>query len=145
ATGSGTNYTTATRSNGLATAGLLTGHSFTVTARTAGTIGNSIATLFTSATSSRNFTWNNQTTLVGGTNFIPAVTNVLSFPYNNFISSGIISNQGSIVYANNFSNGGIITNGINSFVLQSLTTTLTNGLLAGAGDISITGTGKQTI
>jgi hypothetical protein len=138
ATGSGTVYSTATSSNRLAGASLLTSHFFTVTARTNGSAGNTVATLFVPATSSKNFTWNAQTNLVGGLDFIPAVTNVLSFPYNNFINNGLISDQGSTIYANNFVNAGIITNGINSFKLKSLTASLNNGSLIAMGDVAIT-------
>lgn len=134
----GTNYTTATKSNSLAQAGMLANHAFTVTAITTGSSGNSIATVFTPATASTNLSWNNQITLVGGADVVAATTNVVSFPYNNFINNGLVSDQGSSIYANNFVNSGTFSNGINSFVLRSLTTTLTNSLLVGGGDFSIT-------
>ncbi len=58
--------------------------------------------------------------------------------YTNFINHGLISDQGSTIYANNFLSSGIISNGLGSFLLQSLITTLTNGSLIATGDVSIT-------
>jgi hypothetical protein len=138
AAGLGTIYTTATKSNRLAMAAALTNHAFKVTARLAGSSGNSIATIFTPATASHNLTWSNQMTLVGGADVVLAITNVTSFPYDNFINNGLVSDQGSTIYANNFVNGGTFSNGINSFILKSVTTTLTNSLILAGGDISIT-------
>jgi len=142
ASGSGTVYSSATIANPLVAAGLLTNHSFTVTALTAGTAGNAIATLFTPATASANLTWG-QRTLAGGVNTISAITNLTSFLTNSaLINHGIFEDQGSIIYAGNFTSSGQFFNGTGSFTLQSLTTTLTNGSLTaegpGGGDISIT-------
>jgi len=58
--------------------------------------------------------------------------------YTNFINHGLISDQGSIIYANNFLSSGIISNGVGSFLLEPLTTTLINGSLIAGGDVSIT-------
>jgi hypothetical protein len=133
--GSGTIYSTNTSENAQATAGLLTSHAFTVTAVTSGSAGNSIST----ATTSTNLTWDG-ITLAGGADNFDGSTNTLasSVPYDNFINSGVLSDQGSTIWANNFVSGGYVSNGIGSFVLESLTTTLTNGALFAGGDISIT-------
>ena len=56
AAGSGTSYSTNTPANTWVTAGLLTSHAFTVTARTNGSSGNSIVT--TNSTATTNLTWN---------------------------------------------------------------------------------------
>jgi len=58
--------------------------------------------------------------------------------YGAFINHGLISDQGSTIYANNFLSSGIISNGVGSFLLEPLTTTLTNGSLIAGGDVSIT-------
>jgi hypothetical protein len=58
--------------------------------------------------------------------------------YTNFINHGLISDQGSTIYANNFLSSGIISNGVGSFLLQSLATVLTNGAITAGGDVSIT-------
>jgi hypothetical protein len=58
--------------------------------------------------------------------------------YTNFINHGLISDQGSTIYANNFLSSGIISNGVGSFVLQSLATVLTNGAITAGGDVTIT-------
>jgi len=134
AAGAGTTYSTATRPNPSVTAGLLAAHAFTVTAVIAGTAGNSIPTLLASA----NLTWNGNSTLTGGVDPVAGSTNVVSFPYDNFINSGLVSDQGSMIWAGNFQSSGVISNGINSFSLQSLTTTLTNGAIVAGGDIAIT-------
>jgi hypothetical protein len=129
AAGSGTTYSTNTTANTLVTAGLLTNHSFTVTAMTAGSSGNSIVT--TNSTSTTNLTWNGHATLSGGVDYGAG-------PYYNFINYGLISDQGSTIYADNFLSSGIISNGVGSFLLQSLTTVLTNGAIVAGGDVSIT-------
>ena len=59
-------------------------------------------------------------------------------PYDNFINHGLISDQGTTIYANNFLSSGTISNGAGSFLLQSLTTVLTNGAITAGGDVSIT-------
>jgi hypothetical protein len=59
--------------------------------------------------------------------------------YLTFINNGLISDQGATIYANYFENGGTFANnGLGSFLLQSLTTVLTNGSLTAGGDVSIT-------
>lgn len=58
--------------------------------------------------------------------------------YGAFINHGLVSDQGSTIYADNFLSSGIISNGVGSFLLQSLTTTLTNGSIIAGGDVSIT-------
>jgi hypothetical protein len=136
-TGSGTNYSTNTTANPLVTAGLLASHALVVTARTAGAAGNLIAT----TTTSTNLTWNGHTNLMGGVDYVPATTNYLSGPaaYDSFINYGLLSNQGgSAIWAHIFTSGGTISAGVNNFILQSLTTTLTNGSITAGGDVSIT-------
>jgi hypothetical protein len=130
AAGSGITYSSATTTNIQVTAGPLTNHAFTVTAITGGTNGNSIATTETSA----HLTWNHGT-LTGGVDSIPGTTNVstVQVPYEAFINNGLLSDQGSIIFANYFQNSGTISNGINSFMLQSQTTVLTNGLITAGG------------
>ena len=133
AAGSGSTYSSATTVNTQVTAGSLASHAFTVTAITAGLAGNSIATTETSS----HLTWG-QSTLVGGVDSVAGSTNVVSFPYDNFINNGFISDLGSTIYANNFLNSGSITNGSGSFMLQSQTAVLTNGSIYAGADISIT-------
>ena len=60
--------------------------------------------------------------------------------YTNFINHGVISDQGSTIYANYFENGGPFScgTGAGSFTLQSLITLLTNGSITAGGDVSIT-------
>jgi hypothetical protein len=135
--GSGTNYSSGTITSTQVTAGLLTSHAFTVTAIAAGSAGNLIAATTTSA----NLTWNGPGTLSGGVDYVPGTTNFLSgpAPYDSFINLGLLSNQGgSAIWANNFTSGGTISAGVNNFILQSLTTTLTNGSITAGGDVSIT-------
>jgi hypothetical protein len=138
AAGSGTSYSTNTTTNTLVTAGLLSGHSFTVTARTNGASGTNIVTTLSAATT--NLTWNGHATLSGGADFVAGTTNVtaVSGPYDNFINHGLISDQGSQIYANYFENGGTFANNIGSFNLQAQNTLLTSGSLTAAGDVSIT-------
>ena len=72
-------------------------------------------------------------------------TNVVSFLNSSaFINHGIFMDQGSIFYAGNFQGSGVFSNGLGSFSLQSLTTTLTNGILQAAGDVSITASSLLT-
>jgi hypothetical protein len=133
--GSGVSFSSATTANPSALAGGLNNHAFVVTAVAAGTNGNSVVTTFTPAKASVNLSWGGYGDLYGG----GTVTNVVSFLSNSaFINNGILTNQGSIIYAGNFESGGLINNGIGEFVLQSLTTTLTNGILAAGADVSIT-------
>jgi hypothetical protein len=59
--------------------------------------------------------------------------------YGAFINNGLITDQGTTIYATNFLSSGIISNGVaGSFNLQSAITTLTNGSITAGGDISIT-------
>ena len=134
AAGSGTKYSTGTTTNTKATAGTLASHAFTVTAITTGVVGNAIA----STTTSTHLTWNGHNTLAGGVDYIAAITNIISAPYDNFINNGLVSDQGSVIYASNFVSSGVFTNGNASFTLQSQNTVLTNGTILGGGDIAIT-------
>lgn len=135
AAGSGTAYSTGTTTNPQVQAGPLVAQAFTVTARTAGAAGNAIAT----TTASTHLTWNGQSTLTGGVDFVAAITNVISVPYDAFVNNGLVSDIGSIIYTSYFENSGIITNGAaGSFVLQSQTAVMTNGAVFAGGDISIT-------
>ena len=61
-------------------------------------------------------------------------------PYGAFINRGRVSNAGgSTIWANDFENYGMFFSGTNgSFMLQSLTTTMTNASVVAGGDISIT-------
>jgi hypothetical protein len=136
AAGSGTSYSTNTMTNTLVTAGLLTNHSFAVTARTAGSSGNSIVT--TSSTSFLNWNGLLSTTLSGG---VDAAMNVVMAggPYVAFVNRGrVINLGGSTIWAQDFENYGTFYSGSGSFILQSLTTTLTNGSIIAGGDVSIT-------
>jgi hypothetical protein len=138
AAGSGTNYSTSMPTNTLVMAGLLTNHSFTVTARTNGSSGNSIVT----TSSTTNLTWNGllSTNLSGG---VDGATNVVMAegPYGAFVNRGLVSNQGgsTFIYADYFENSGsFINNGLGSFNLQSTNTVLANGSIVAGGDVSIT-------
>jgi hypothetical protein len=130
----GTNYSTNTLANRWVSAGALSSHAFTVTARVAGANGNTNAIAFTPATTSSNLTWNGHTTLQGG---LTGTTNYVQFP-SAFINHGIFSDQGTLMYVGNFLSDDIVSNGVLSFALQSLTATLTNGTLCAGGDVSIT-------
>jgi hypothetical protein len=133
--GSGTTYSTGTKTNSQVKAGSLASHAFTVTAISSGTAGNSIVT----TTTSTHLTWNGHGTLTGGVNFVAGSTNVVTFPYDTFINNGLVSDFGSTIYASYFENSGTITNGAaGSFILQSQTAVLTNGAIYAGGDISIT-------
>ena len=134
--GAGTRYSSSTVSNAFVTAGLLASHAFTVVARTNGLIGNSIQSALSTPTTNY-LTWSSSY-LVGGAD---AVTNASStqVPYHSFINNGLLSDLGSQIWADNFESSGAISNGSSgSFVLQSLTATLTNGFLYAGGDVSIT-------
>ena len=140
--GAGTSYSTATKSNASAVAGPLINHAFTVTALAAGTAGNSISTVFTPATASVNLSWQGHSTLFGGQ---AAGSAAASFLYNTaLINNGLFFDQGSIIYAGTFESSGVFSNGLGSFTLQSLTTTLTNGAFYAGGDVSITASNLVT-
>lgn len=146
--GAGTVYSTGTEPNASATAGLLltnvpvpgiTNHGFVVTATIPGTNpGNSIPTSVTGT----NLVWTNSASglyLAGGANQIIGSTNIVysSAPYAAIINNGLMFDQGATVWVTNFMNGDVVSNGTGSFLLSSSTTTLTNGLLAAGGDISL--------
>lgn len=134
--GAGTAYSTNTKANPQATAGPLSNHAFLVTAVTNGTPGNSVVTTFTPFSSRVNLSWGSHATLFGG----HGQTNTL-VPYignSALINNGIFEDQGTIAYADNFESSDVFSNGIGSFSLQSITTTLTNGAFYAAGDVSIT-------
>ena len=133
--GSGSLYSSGTKSNTQVKAGALASHAFTVTALAAGTAGNAIGTI----TTSTHLTWNGHTNLVGGVDYVAGSTNAVTFPYDTFINNGLVSDLGAIIYASYFENGGIFTNGAaGSFILQSQTAVLTNGAIYAGGDLSIT-------
>jgi hypothetical protein len=134
AAGAGTGYSTNVTTNTFVTAGLLSNDSFTVTARTAGTNGNSIVT----TTSSAWFVNWNTPTLSGGTD---AATNVVRAggPYDVFVNRGRVNNSGgSTIWAQDFENYGTFSSGSGSFILQSTNTVLANGAIIAGGDVSIT-------
>ena len=54
------------------------------------------------------------------------------------VNHGLISDQGSQMWADNFESSGALLNGVGSFTLHSLTATLTNGSLTAGADVSIT-------
>ena len=91
------------------------------------------------------------TNIVSGTNVVSSLTNVVyttnvvSYLYNNaLINNGVFMDQGSTIYAGNFESSGIFSNGLGSFKLQSLTSTLTNGVLYAGGDVSMTASNLVT-
>jgi hypothetical protein len=133
--GSGTSYSSSTTTNPQVTAGSLVNHAFTVTAKTAGLSGDSIGV----ATSSRSYLNWNGATLSGGVTGVVATTNVsmIEGPYDNFINTSLIADQGSTIYANNFLSSGTISNGVGSFNLQSQAAVLAGGSLIAGGDVSI--------
>ena len=137
ATGSGTKYSSSTIPNAQVAAESLTNHAFIVTAQVAGTNGNSIQTA--NSTTSTNLTWATPF-LSGGVADVPGATNITGTttePYFNFINTGLLSDQGSTIWADNFLNSGDIFSGVGSFALQALTTTLTNGSIVTGGSVSI--------
>jgi hypothetical protein len=134
--------------NGSVTAGTLltnlpipgiTNHGFIVTATIPGTTpGNLIPT----SSSATNLLWTNSASglmLAGGVNAILGATNISYFQTNYLaiINNGLISNQGSIIWASNFMNGGVFDNGVGPFELTSWTTTLTNGSLSAGADMTL--------
>ena len=132
--GAGTGYSTNTTTNAFVTAGRLTSHAFTVTATTNGSIGDSIQLKLSGYTT--NLTWSSSYL----TNGVDGSTNVtpIAIPYHNFINNGLLSDQGSQIWATNFESSGAISNGVGLFILQSQTTTLTNGQIVAGGAVSIT-------
>jgi hypothetical protein len=93
------------------------------------------ATLF--ATALPNLLWltnNGKITIANAGNFGgPSPAN-----YQVFINNGLLSDQGSTIYASVFQNAGTIANGSGNFFLQSQSTVLTNGSITAVGDIAIT-------
>jgi len=62
-----------------------------------------------------------------------------SRPYDNFITTGLIADQGSQISATNFIASGVFSNNVSSFGLQAKTNAaLTDLLLTSGGDVSIT-------
>jgi hypothetical protein len=57
--------------------------------------------------------------------------------YGAFINSGLVGDQGISIWATNFFNGGAMTNGSGSFVLQALTATMSNSLVSAGSDLTI--------
>lgn len=137
AAGAGTNYSTNTTANAQVTVGPLTNHAFAVTARATGLVGNTIPVILSTPTT--NLTWSGST-LSGGAESITNGSSA-SIPYFNFVNHGLVSDQGSIVWANNFENSGVISNGAGAFQLGASTVTLTNGaIIASNNNVSITAT-----
>ena len=135
AAGSGAIYSSSTVANPQVRAGSLARHAFTVTAKIAGSSGDTNAV----ATSSRSYLYWNGAALSGGVDGVAAATNVSTIggPYNNFINQSLIADQGSTIYTGNFLSSGTISNGVGSFNLQSQAALLAGGSLIAAGDVSI--------
>ncbi len=156
--GAGSNHvysTNKTFKNGFVTAGPLTtnvvpgvstNYTFTVTAIPAGSPTN--GNLIPVGTTATNLTWNPANLLAGGSNAVPGMTNIIAFqvPYGAIINNGLLyRTRARQIWATNFSEpGGVISNGVGSFNLTSVTTTLTNGLLSAGGDIILAGSTLTT-
>jgi hypothetical protein len=104
------------------------------------------------------FNWNNPTPLYAnspsGTQQLPnllwltnngairlnnnAVFGSTAAVYGAFINTSLISDQGTVIWATNFMNCGTISNGSGAFNLYANAATLTNGLVVGSGDLTIT-------
>jgi hypothetical protein len=139
--GAGTSYSTNTFASSVAAAGLLniTNGSVVISANLGnypGTLGNNIP----ESTTVTNLAWSSSV-LIGGVDGVPGSTNFNSVPvpYSAIINNGYIADQGSTIWVTNFLNGGVISNGPGSFLLTSLTATLTNGSIIAGGDISLVG------
>ena len=132
--GAGAAYSTSTTASAQVVAGRLISHAFTVTAITNGSVGNSIQSALSGSTTS--LTWSSSY-LVGGVDGFTNVTPT-QVPYHNFINNGLLSDQGSDIWTTNFVSGGVISNNLGSFALQSQSAVFTNGLLISAGDVTIT-------
>ena len=132
-----------TFSNTYVAAGVLTNnlvgtnHAFIVTANAAiiGSFGNSIPISTTAA----NLMWNGSF-LSGGADAVAGTTNAMAFsvPYGAIINNGLLTGQGATILVTNFQSGGVISNGVGSFILTAQTAIFTNGSLTAGGDISIT-------
>src|ERR1019366_9390827 len=83
-------------------------HEFVVIARTIGSSGNLVVTTNSAVTT--NLTWNGQSKLSGGVDFVAGTTNVstVSAPYLNFVNSGDFEGQSATIWANDFENYGVI-------------------------------------
>lgn len=140
--GAGTNYSTNTVASGQVIASPLTNHAFVVTAKTAGTNGNAIYTALAVWTKYLAWTGSYTNHLSGGADATPGSTNIagsFSTPYYNFINNGLLTDQGSTIWANNFANSGVITNSaLGSFILNSITSTFTNGIVIAGSDVALT-------
>jgi hypothetical protein len=137
AAGSGTAYSTATKSNPKVTAGSLVNHAFTVTARTAGAAGDTIVTLFTPKTASVNLTWG-MPTLANGANGVTTTTNTTAF-----VNHSLVSDQGTAIWTAYFESDGAISNGTGSFILQADQAVLTNGNVVASGDVILVATNTR--
>ncbi len=135
--GSNTVYSSNTLANPSVAAGLLAGHSFMVTARQLGSIGNSIVT----TTTSTNLTWSNPGTLTGGADTVTGSTNIVFVGYGSagaFINHSLVTDFGATLYVTNFESDGVVSNGsLGSFTLQSQTATFTNGTVYAGANITI--------
>ncbi|MGH7942757.1 MAG: hypothetical protein ACREFR_16990 [Limisphaerales bacterium] len=137
--GSGTSYSSDTFASSVVVAGLLnvTNRSVVISASAnyVGTVGNGIPV----STTVTNLAWSSAA-LAGGVDSIAATTNIApaSCPYSAIINNGYLSDLGSTIWVTNFLNGGVISNGPGSFLLNSINTTLTNGSITAGGDISFT-------
>lgn len=115
---------------------------FTVIAVAPGAAADSVVT----TTTSKRLTWNGKNTLVGGADNTLASTNSTVITtggrYNALINTGILTDQGASIWADNFVNSGTVSNDIGSFTLFSLTTTMTNEatnvVFQSGGDVAIT-------
>jgi hypothetical protein len=153
--GAGTNYSTNTPANSLVTAGGLTfavvggvtNHEFMVTAKTVGSSGNLIVTTNSAVTT--NLTWNGQSKLSGGVDYVAGTTNIstVAAPYLDFVNSGDFEGQSATIWANDFENYGVIYigggivpgfyTGSSQLTVLSLNTTMTGGIVEATGPISL--------
>lgn len=136
--GAGSAYSTSTKSNSFVLASKLTNHAFMVTARVAGTTGNSIVT--TNSASTTNLTWNGFATLHGGAAAVVGSTNLVggSVAYNNLVNRGLISAMGTSINADYFENTGMCTNGVfSAFSLLSKQSVISSGSIYAGADISL--------
>lgn len=136
--GAGSAYSSSTKSNSFVLASKLTNHAFMVTARVAGTSGNSIVT--TNSSSTTNLTWNGFGTLHGGAAAVAGSTNLVSgsVAYKNLVNHGLVSAMGININADYFENTGMFTNAMFSgFNLQSKQSVISNGYIYAGADISL--------
>lgn len=57
--------------------------------------------------------------------------------YGAFINNGLVADQGTTIWTTNLFNSGLFTNGSGSFILQSQTTTVSNGTVLAGADLTI--------